>query len=113
MIYGGEIVKTAYQVRMVYDRVLMQVDNMYNIASELDNKIRQLEEAGTKLSKYWSGNNASAYRNQMSKRESELIKLSSDIREIAQTIGKMAKNNRDADLRAIQTIQQKALSHDI
>jgi WXG100 family type VII secretion target len=100
--------KTAYQVKVAFKGAASQADNIDNIAKTIEKKRANLAEARMHLSGNWTGDNSQAYQTKMQEREQELLRIVNDLKNIAATIRKVAKNSYDADMKSIKIAQQNA-----
>lgn len=97
-----------HQVKVVYNKAVMQANNIDDIANRIDKERKKLSNDKYNLANYWSGDNAAKYKSKMNDRENELVSIAAELRKIAKTIRQVSKTSYEADMRAIEIAQQSS-----
>lgn len=99
--------KTKCSIALAYQTARTQAERLDRIAREVDGQRGNVAGLKNRLSGYWTGANADAYRMKMDARGDELERIASDLRSIASGIRKVAESAYQADMRAAELARQK------
>lgn len=94
--------KSAFEIRMDYDRAVRQANSLDEIARDLKNTAnRDLQNCMSQISSNWTGNNSTAYVRKCGVLKSNIVKTAESLSRTADTIRRIAKNTYDAEMRAL------------
>ena len=95
--------KSAFEIRMDYDRAVRQANSLEEIARDLRNTAnRDLQDCVSQISYNWTGTNSSAYVRKCGILKSNILKTSENLDKTADTIRKIAKNTYNAEMNALR-----------
>lgn len=103
--------KTAYQVKITFDKTKDQVTNIESIAEKVNKKKQQLEDEIIRVSSSWKGSNANMYVDRMRRMEIELSEIQRDLKKIAIVVREIAENSYNADMQAVMIEQQNRIKN--
>lgn len=88
-------------IRLEYNKAIRQAEELERVASELRNLANSdLDGCLGRISTNWTGVNATEYVRKGRKLKQKMLDSATNLTKVARTIRTIAKNTRDADLRA-------------
>ena len=95
--------KSAFEIRMDYDRAVRQANSLDEIARDLKKTAeRELQDCMSQISCNWTGTNSTAYIRKCDMLKSNIVRTAGNLSRTADTIRRIAKNTYDAEMRALE-----------
>ncbi len=95
--------KSAFEIRMDYNRAIQQADTLLQIAKDLKGTANtRIEECSSQIAYNWEGVNASTYLRKCADLKQKIAKTADSLERTAETIKQMAKNTYDAEMKALE-----------
>ncbi len=102
--------KTQLSIRMSYSKAKREVQNMEDLADQIDQKREKMMSCRGQIAGCWKGASADSYLAKMDEQCRALENLSGHIRKTAQAAGTVAENTYRADQRALELAQTRSFS---
>lgn len=97
-----------YQIYMDYIHAIRQTEKLDELAGELDSKGGQkLQDTLDSIRRSWTGENATAFVNKASSLPSRIAGTANNLRLIASTMRRVAKNTYDTEMEALRIARDR------
>ena len=95
--------KTAFEIRMDYEKTIQEAARLDEIADELASAVSgALSDSISGIQTAWKGDNANAYIKKCELLKTNIDKTVKKLRETANVIRKIAKTTYDAEMRVLE-----------
>lgn len=95
--------KSAFEIKMDYNRAIRQANELDSIARELRNTANnELQDCVADISHNWTGENSNAYVQKCNVLKSNIVSTAKKIEKTADTIRLIAKKIYDAEMFALR-----------
>lgn len=100
--------KSRYTISMDYTRAVEQAERLEKLAGSLSAVANDsMNSCFSQIRSAWKRNSSDAYIQKGQKVQTDILKLSKNLRSAANTIRTVAKNTRDMELRALEIAQSR------
>ena len=96
--------KSAYQIKMDYNRAIQQANKLEKIGGEVERLAQKsMEDCLRKIASDWKGDASNQYRV-----TNDLTKLGKELKKTAETVRKIAKKTYETEKHAIEIAKKRA-----
>ena len=97
-----------YTIQINYSRANRQAEELENAANELKMIANsKMEQSCSSIGRNWQGENADKYLHKMRTVQNDILTVSRDLKNTAQSIRRIARITYDADMAALRIAQNR------
>lgn len=100
--------KSAFEIRMDYDRAVRQANSLDQIARDMKNTAnRDFQDCMSQISRSWTGTNSTAYVNKCRQLKTNMVSTADSLIKTAEAIRTIAKNTYNAEMQALEVARER------
>ena len=101
--------KSAYQIKMDYNRAIQQANKLEKIGGEVERLAhKSMEDCLRKIASDWKGDASNQYNQKGHRVTNDLTKLGKELKKTAETVRKIAKKTYETEKHAIEIAKKRA-----
>ena len=102
--------KSAYRIRMDYQKAIKEADKLKVLASDLKQTADRLDQSLTNVKSAWKSDSSVKYVNKGRKLREELKKRAKELDQAAGVIRQIAQNTYKAEMEALRLAKERSYS---